>query len=244
MQVPIGPSPLMEAVTATLDGDFRPSMGGLPLGSPDVARRDVIVTKLRNAAKAQGVEGYVRVLEQAYGDEALGNEVRDRMAEDRQFSIGIRGAMTSAEHTDRLRAAIDSSPYMQAAAQEATRRRADGDAVQAVMGDDTIQGQIAEMTANPEVLRQTQEQSEALLKRVCGELVEGVREYREDFEPDADALIEKFADIQSNGYEAFVKYSLSDVKVKNAVINALYDEMEEAQKDAARRIEADAAAEE
>ena len=35
-----------------------------------------------------GVEGYVRVLEQAYGDEALGNEVRDRMAEDRQFSIG------------------------------------------------------------------------------------------------------------------------------------------------------------
>ena len=106
-----------------------------------------------------GVEGYVRVLEQAYGDEALGNEVRDRMAEDRQFSIGIRGAMTSAEHTDGLRAAIDSSPYMQAAAQEATRRRADGDAVQAVMGDDTIQGQIAEMTANPEVLRQTQEQS-------------------------------------------------------------------------------------
>ena len=56
MQVPIGPSPLMEAVTATLDGDFRPSMGGLPLGSPDVARRDVIVTKLRNDAKAQGVE--------------------------------------------------------------------------------------------------------------------------------------------------------------------------------------------
>ena len=120
---------------------------------------------------------------------------------------------------------------MQAAAQEATRRRADGDAVQAVMGDDTIQGQIAEMTANPEVLRQTQEQSEALLKRVCGELVEGVREYREDFEPDADALIEKFADIQNNGYEAFVKYSLSDVKVKNAVINALYDEMEQAQKE-------------
>ena len=56
MRVPIGPSPLMEAVTATLDGDFRPSMGGLPLGSPDVARRDVIVTKLRNAAKAQGAE--------------------------------------------------------------------------------------------------------------------------------------------------------------------------------------------
>ena len=120
---------------------------------------------------------------------------------------------------------------MQAAAQEATRRRADGDAVQAVMGDDTIQGQIAaEMTANPEV-RADEEQSEALLKRVCGELVEGVREYREDPEPDADALIEKFADIQNNGYEAFVKYSLSDVKVKNAVINALYDEMEQAQKE-------------
>ena len=50
--------------------------------------------------------------------------------------------------------------------------------------------------------------------------------------------------IQSNGYEAFVKYSLSDVKVKNAVINALYDEMEQAQEDAAKRIEADAAAEE
>ena len=196
------------------------------------------------AIAVDGVEGYVRVLEQAYGDEALGNEVRDRMAEDRQFSIGIRGAMTDAAYTERLRAAIDASPYMQAAAQEATRRRADGDAVQAVMGDDSIQGQIAEMTANPEVLRQTQEQSEELLKRVCGELVEGVKEYREDFKPDADDLIKKFSDIQSNGYEAFVKYSLSDVKVKNAVINALYDEMEQAQKDAARRIEADAAAEE
>ena len=42
----------------------------------------------------QGVEGYVAALEQAYGDEALGNEVRDRMADDRQFSIGIRQAMT------------------------------------------------------------------------------------------------------------------------------------------------------
>jgi gas vesicle protein len=190
-----------------------------------------------------GVEGYVRVLEQAYGDEALGNEVRDRMAEDRQFSIGIRGAMTDAAYTERLRAAIDASPYMQAAAQEATRRRADGDAVQAVMGDDSIQGQIAEMTANPEVLRQTQEQSEELLKRVCGELVEGVKEYRSDFEPDADDLIKKFSDIQSNGYEAFVKYSLSDVKVKNAVINALYDEMEQAQEAAAARIEAENEAE-
>jgi gas vesicle protein len=151
--------------------------------------------------------------------------------------------MTDAAYTERLRAAIDASPYMQAAAQEATRRRADGDAVQAVMGDDSIQGQIAEMTANPEVLRQTQEQSEELLKRVCGELVEGVKEYRSDFEPDADDLIKKFSDIQSNGYEAFVKYSLSDVKVKNAVINALYDEMEQAQEAAAARIEAENEAE-
>jgi len=45
----------MEAVTATLGGDFRPSMGGLPLGSPDQIRRDVIVTKLRLAAKEQGL---------------------------------------------------------------------------------------------------------------------------------------------------------------------------------------------
>lgn len=35
------------------------------------------------------------------------------------------------------------------------------------------------------------------------------------------------------GYNAFVKYSISDVNVKNAVINALYDEMEEAQRKAA-----------
>ena len=56
VQVPIGPSPIMEAVTATLGGDFRPSMGGLPLGSPDQTRRDIIVTKLRLAAKEKGVE--------------------------------------------------------------------------------------------------------------------------------------------------------------------------------------------
>jgi ankyrin repeat domain-containing protein 17 len=56
VQVAIGASPLMEAVTATLGGDFRPSMGGLPLGSPDQSRRDIIVTKLRLAAKEQGVD--------------------------------------------------------------------------------------------------------------------------------------------------------------------------------------------
>lgn len=58
-------------------------------------------------------------MEQAYGDEALGNEVRDRMADDRQFSIGIRQVMTDPQYTDRLRAAIDASPYMQAAVGEA-----------------------------------------------------------------------------------------------------------------------------
>jgi hypothetical protein len=181
-----------------------------------------------------GVEGYVRVLEEAYGDEALGNEVRDRMAEDRQFSIGIRGAMTNTDYAARLRRAIDDSPYMKAAAEEATRRRADGDAVRAVMGDDSIQGQIAALSNNPEVLRQTQEESEQVLKKVCGELVEGVIEYRAEFEPDADALIQKFKDIERNGYEAFVKYSMSDVKVKNAVINALYDEMDAARAEAAK----------
>ena len=56
VQVAVGASPLMEAVTTTLGGDFRPSMGGLPLGSPDQSRRDVIVTKLRLAAKEQGVD--------------------------------------------------------------------------------------------------------------------------------------------------------------------------------------------
>ena len=188
------------------------------------------------AIAEDGVEGYVRILELAYGDEALGNEVRDRMGEDRQFSIGIRQAMTDTNYTDRLRAAIDASPYMQAAAKEAVRRRADGDAVQAVMGDDTIRDQIEAMSSNPEVLRQTQEQSEGLLKKVAAELVfaDG-KEYREEFEPDADDLIQKFSDIAERGYEAFIKYSMNDVKVKNAIINALYDEMEEAQADQGRR---------
>ena len=45
----------MEPVTALLGGDFKPSVGGLPLGSPDNTRRDIIVTKLRNAAKEQGM---------------------------------------------------------------------------------------------------------------------------------------------------------------------------------------------
>ena len=91
-----------------------------------------------------------------------------------------------------------------------------GDAVQAVMGDDSIQGQLAEMSDNPEVLRQTQEQSEVLLKKVAAELVEGVKEYRDEFEPNADDLIAKFGEIAENGYESFLKYSMSDVNVKNA----------------------------
>lgn len=37
-------------------------------------------------------------------------------------------------------------------------------------------------------------------------------------------------EISEAGYDAFVKYSMDDVNVKNAVINALYDEMEEAQR--------------
>ena len=170
------------------------------------------------------------------------------------FVISFPKALQDGQQSDAAGPSALASPRARAGtgSEDLTRARAgtrysgelaDGDAVQAVMGDDSIQGQIAEMTANPEVLRQTQEQSEELLKRVCGELVEGVKEYRSDFEPDADDLIKKFSDIQSNGYEAFVKYSLSDVKVKNAVINALYDEMEQAQDAAAARIEAENKAE-
>lgn len=61
------------------------------------------------------------------------------------------------------------------------------------MGDDSIQGQLAEMSNNPEMLRQTQDQSEDLLKKVAGELVEGVKAYRDEFEPNADDLIAKFS---------------------------------------------------
>ena len=182
-----------------------------------------------DAIAKDGVEGYVAVLEAAYGDESLGNAVRDRMADDRQFSIGIRGAMQDPKYAERLKAAIDSSPYMQAAVAEATRRRQESDAVQAVMGDDSVQGQLAQMSSNPELLRQTQEQSETLLRKVAGELAGGVREYREEFEPDADDLIAKFGEISEKGYESFVRIAMADVKVKNAVINALLDEMEEAQ---------------
>ena len=180
---------------------------------------------------AKGVEGYVEALEAAYGDEALGNEVRDRMIDDRQFSIGIKQAMTDPNYTERLRAAIDASPYMQSAIEEAKRRAAEADVAQAVMGDASVQGQLAQMSNNPEVLRQTQEESEALLRKVAGELVEGTKEYRDEL-PDADDLIAKFTEIAESGYEAFVKHSVADVNVKNAVINALLDEMEEAQKNA------------
>ena len=70
---------------------------------------------------------------------------------------------------------------------------------------------------------------------MAAELVDGVKEYWEEFEPDADDLIQKFSDIAERGYEAFIKYSMNDVKVKNAIINALYDEMEEAQAVAAKK---------
>ena len=181
------------------------------------------------AIAEDGVEGYVAVLEAAYGDESLGNAVRDRMADDRQFSIGIKQAMQDPNYTERLKTAIDSSPYMQAAVNEATKRRQQTDAVQAVMGDDSVQGQLAQMSANPELLRQTQDQSETLLKKVALELVDGVAEFREEFEPDADDLIQKFGEIAEKGYESFVRIAMADAKVKNAVINALLDEMEEAQ---------------
>jgi hypothetical protein len=34
------------------------------------------------------------------------------MVDDREFSIGIKQAMTNPEYAERLRAAIDASPYM------------------------------------------------------------------------------------------------------------------------------------
>jgi hypothetical protein len=49
--------------------------------------------------------------------------------------------------------------------------------------------------------------------------VQGVKEYRDDFEPNADDLITKFTEISEVGYDAFIKYAVSDVNVKNAVIN-------------------------
>ena len=109
---------------------------------------------------AQGVEGYVSVLERAYADEALGNEVRDRMQTDRLFSIGIKQCMNDATHADRLRAAIDASPYMKAAAEEEQRRRAEVDAVQSIANDEGVQARLADMAQNnPELLRQTQARS-------------------------------------------------------------------------------------
>ena len=61
-----------------------------------------------------------------------------------------------------------------------------------------------------------------------------MREYGEEFEPDADDLIAKFGEISEKGYGSFVRIAMADVKVKNAVINALLDEMEAAQGDASR----------
>ena len=74
-----------------------------------------------------------------------------------------------------------------------------GTSTRPYVGDASVQGQLAEMSNNPEVLRQTQDQSEGLLKKVAAELVDGVKEYREEYEPDADNLIAKFGEIAEAG---------------------------------------------
>lgn len=92
-----------------------------------------------------------------------------------------------------------------------------------------VLNQLETLQGDPRKISMMMTQSEGKLKQVCEDLVLGVQEYRSEFEPDADDLIEKFGTIARDGYKAFLKIALDDKRVQNAIINALMDAMEEEQ---------------
>jgi len=198
------------------------------LGRGDAGEGDLFA--LFNEGVMPGAEMIVSLLEKAYAEESLGEQVSLRMKSDADFARAVKGVLTNPAYQARLGAAIESSPYM--GEQIAQRKQeleqvGSQDFVQQTLQDEALQQQIEELVRDPSSLQRVQNQSEEKLKECGDALARGVAEYRDEFEPGADDLMRKFQDIASEGYPAFVKYAASDERVKNAMINALLDAMEE-----------------
>lgn len=177
-------------------------------------------------------EELIKILEEAYADEALVQDLYDRMQADKDFSSRMKSAMSKPQYKERLTAAIEASSYMQKAIAESPEMQKlkdaeENNALLQPFQDEKIVAQIDSLKDDPKKAAMMMAQSEDKLKAVAGDLVLGVQEYRDDFEPDADDLIDKFRTIELNGYKAFLDIAMKDKRVQNAIVNGLMDAMEE-----------------
>mmetsp|Transcript_28632 Transcript_28632/g.54794 ORF Transcript_28632/g.54794 Transcript_28632/m.54794 type:complete len:273 (+) Transcript_28632:70-888(+) len=179
-------------------------------------------------------EVYIEMLEKAYANPDEAVILQDRMKEDRAFSIRMKSAMANDLYKERLTAAIQNSSHMQKAIENSPvmkklQEDVDNNVLLKPFQDEKVLNQLETLQGDPRKISMMMTQSEGKLKQVCEDLVLGVQEYRSEFEPDADDLIEKFGTIARDGYKAFLKIALDDKRVQNAIINALMDAMEEEQ---------------
>ncbi|KAK3276413.1 hypothetical protein CYMTET_15509 [Cymbomonas tetramitiformis] len=177
-------------------------------------------------------EDLIKILEEAYADEALVQDLYDRMQADKDFSSRMKAAMSNPQYKERLTAAIEASGYMQKAIADSPEMQKlkdaeENNALLQPFQDEKVVAQIESLKDDPKKAAMMMAQSEDKLKAVAGDLVLGVQEYRDDFEPDADDLIDKFRTIELNGYKAFLDIAMKDKRVQNAVVNGLMDAMEE-----------------
>jgi hypothetical protein len=182
-----------------------------------------------------GNEEYVEILEAAYADQELANELQERMRTDRLFSMQMKVAMQQDDYRDRITAAIEASPFLKAAIDTSPQVKGFQDHIDSSpllkpLQDEKVMSQLETLQSDPRKMAMMMKQSEGKLKEAAGDLVLGVKEYYEDFQPDADELLAKFQEIAKKGYPAFMKIAVADIRVQNAIINALMDDMEEEQK--------------
>eukprot|EP00238_Polyblepharides_amylifera_P010615 CAMPEP_0196579790 /NCGR_PEP_ID=MMETSP1081-20130531/24747_1 /TAXON_ID=36882 /ORGANISM="Pyramimonas amylifera, Strain CCMP720" /LENGTH=193 /DNA_ID=CAMNT_0041899475 /DNA_START=274 /DNA_END=855 /DNA_ORIENTATION=+ len=178
------------------------------------------------------LEGYIQILEKAYKDEYLATELQEKMRTDTEFAAGMKTAMEDERYRDRLTAAIESSDFMQKAIEDSPqikrmKEETENNPLLQPFQDEKVLEQLEALQGDPQKMSMMMQQSETKLKSVAGDLVLGVKEYYEDFQPNADDLMAKFEEISVNGYKAFMKIGSEDKQVQNAIINALMDAMEE-----------------
>uniref|UniRef100_A0A7S0RW90 Uncharacterized protein n=1 Tax=Pyramimonas obovata TaxID=1411642 RepID=A0A7S0RW90_9CHLO len=188
--------------------------------------------------KVGGNEEYVQILEAAYADESLVEELQERMRTDKTFSMQIKVAMQQDEYRERLQTAIEASPYMKKVIESSPQAKQMQEQIEnspllQPLQDETVLSQLETLQDDPKKMMMMMKQSEVKVKKVAADLVLGVKEYYDDFQPDADELIEKFEEIAEKGYQSFMRIAVADKRVQNAIINALMDEMEEEQKNRA-----------
>jgi len=190
--------------------------------------------------RLEGDEQCVQILEASYADMAAAQELQARMKSDALFRKKMNSTMTNKKYRKRLKAAIDASPFIKSSPLDASsdlesnalekgmEAMKSNPLLQSLMGNKDAMKQLKELQGSPGKMKAMMSDSEGRLKAIAQQQADGVQAYYDDFQPGADDLIAKFSAIAEKGYPAFMTIAGDDARVKNAIINALMDEAQQA----------------